>query len=209
MIFLARKRLYIKFIPFYSFFNKNQLIASSPLPAKWRLSFYLAYSNLFSVEVMIFLDLSFSFEKINFAKWHKSSTSTSWFGPEKCCVQTRTFLLRPVELLLNVCQWYIKKRKKHMYKFSLNLLNLYNIGLQCSASILQWSWVKQMETFADSVDLISQPHQMNWCNHHHALERTEHPNLAKWLLRLYNLVTSCTRRTHEIFCYHYYFYPSN
>lgn len=76
-MYLDRKRLYIRFIPFYSFLNKKQLIASPLLLAKWRPSFYLAYFNLFSVEVMIFLDVSFPFEKINFANWHKTFANTS------------------------------------------------------------------------------------------------------------------------------------
>lgn len=128
MVFLARKGLCIKFTPFYSFLNKNQLIASPLLPAKWRLSFYLAYSDLFFVEIMIFLAVSISFEKVNFAKRHQTSRNLSLFGTGKCCRQTRAFLL-------NQCNHYsVFAVKKHIFKFCLSLLNL--CYLQCRASIL-------------------------------------------------------------------------
>lgn len=116
---------------------------------------------------MIFLDVSVSFEKINFEKQHKISTNTSSFEPLKCCAQTRIFLFTIITQRLPVAY-------ENRLKFCLNLLRFCYSGLQCSISNPQWrNWAKQMTMFADLGYFVLQLMLSQ------SYVTTEHPNTSQ------------------------------
>lgn len=105
MVFLARNGLCIKFTPFYSFLNKNQLIASPLLPAKWRLSFYLAYSNLFFVAIMIFFGCFFLIWESKLCKTASNFHRHELIWSLEVLPSEQGISPEPVQSLLSVCLW--------------------------------------------------------------------------------------------------------